>query len=212
MDIEFQALLDSTLSMAAQVSQFIELALETEAEQQRIDESILGRVVTYKSYIDGTLDAIGNVKRLSQVVTVEFDITEDIVAFVAEELRKHSPVGSGKDDPHPGKYQASHMLYADGILVEDFHRAPSAKEYLFVNILPYAVKIESGESALAPSGVYEVTASEAQKKYPSSKIEFIDYVGTFGVMAQTPNATYGRHTTRQMNKSKNRYPAIRVTT
>lgn len=204
LDLDFQLLIDNTLSVAGQVSEYVDFALETELAAQLIDEEILNRIVNVKTYIDGALDTIDRVRSLSDVITFEFMITEDILNFIDQQLNLHSPVKTGK-------YKASHVLFADGILVPDVSKAPTAHEFMFINTTPYSLKVEAGESPMAPNGVYELSAHEAQKKFPTAHIEFFDYVGVFGVMAQTSKATYGRHTTLQMNKAQNRYPAIRVT-
>lgn len=210
-DIDFQTLIDNTLSVTAQVSEYVDFAIESELAGLLIDERILGRIVNVKTYVDGTLSKIDTarktidaVRSLANVITFDFQITEEVLNFISVELYKHSPYKSGN-------YVRGHVLFADGVLVEDVSKAPNAAEFLFVNTVPYSLKIEAGESSMAPNGVYEIVANLANKKYGNSiRIEYFDYIGTFGVMAQIPNSTYGRHTTLQMNKSQNRFPAIRV--
>lgn len=210
-DRDIRTMIDDTLSVAAQISQFAEFAIESELAALLIDETILDRIVTVKKWVDGVLDASEYAVKLHGTIVYEFGLGIDVIEFIGEELQKNSPVGSGFDK-HPGLYKSSHVLFADGIEVAHGARIPQASEYTFVNTLPYSIKIESGQSSQAPSGVYELTAFQAQQKYGNiAKIQFIDYVGVFGVMAQSPNATYGRHTRLQHNKAVNRYPAIRVT-
>lgn len=191
MDADFQALMDDTLSVSAQVRQYIDGALKAELEEQQHNEQILNRPVGYTSNIDGIPGAIETVQSISQIIVVEFMLTEDVLQFIANELDKHSPIGAGKDR-HPGLYKSSNVLLADGVLVEDKTKIPSANEFLFVNSLPYALKIETGESAQAPNGVYELTAILAARQFPTIKIEYTDYSGVFGTTKGT------------------RYPAIRV--
>jgi hypothetical protein len=144
-------------------------------------------------------------------IVYEYPVANDVLTFIGQQLEMHSPVGSGRD-AHAGQYKASHVVFADGVQVPLTAALPPAHEYIFVSTLPYARKIEDGESAQAPSGVYELTANEARKRYGNvARVEFIDYTGVFGVMVQTSRATYSRHTTRHMNKSPNRFPAISVT-
>jgi hypothetical protein len=202
-DAEWQSFIDGSLSVAAQVSQFVGYVVEQENIAKQINERILGRFVDVKTFVDGTLDKVENIRSLASIVTVQFQIAENVLAFVAKELEKQSPYKSGN-------YVRGNVLFADGILIDDISKAPSASEFMFVNIVPYALKIESGESPMAPNGVYEVVAQIAKNQFPNSRIEFFDYVGAFGVMAQTQNSKYGKHTTLQMNKSQNRFPAIRV--
>lgn len=215
MNADFQLLIDGALSETAQVGKFVEFAIEVELEAQNLDEQQLGRKVTYQTFVDGALADAHNVRTLSSTISFEFAISEDVLSFISEELKKMSPVGSGADK-HPGQYKASHVIFADGILVDDTESLPQAREYIFVSTLPYARKIEGGEghrpqSEQAPQGVYEVTSFQARNRFGNSaKIVFEDYVGTFGVMAESSNATYGKHTTLQHNKSVNRFPSIRV--
>lgn len=168
MDAEFQLLLDNTLSEVALEKQFTGIVQQIKQQAKEANEAALGRTVDVTAIVLGPLS-----------VELDFLITDDILGYIAEQLAMHSPVGSAKDR-HPGQYAASNQLLADGVLVEDVTKPPQAKEYIFVNELPYAEKIEKGESSQAPNGVYEVTANEAQKRFPSAKIEFIDYSDSTG--------------------------------
>lgn len=167
MDIEFQALLDDTLSIEAQEKLFAEAVEEIKQSAKQIDEEILGHPVDVTALVIAPLS-----------VELDFLISDDVLGYVAQQLNLNSPVGA--NDKHPGKYLAAHVLYADGVLVADRSKPPQAKIYTFVNGLPYAEKIEAGESSQAPNGVYEVTANEAQKRFPSMKIEFVDYLDSIG--------------------------------
>lgn len=211
-DRDIKTMIDTTLSKAAQLSEFVDFVLESELAAKLIDEKILGHAVTVKSWVDGVLDAGEKAINLHSKIVFEFGLVNQVLQFIGEELQKNSPVGSGRDK-HPGLYKSSHILFADGIEVPIDDRIPiDAQEYTFVNTLPYSIKIEQGQSSQADSGVYEVTAFLARSKFGNvAKIAFVDYVGVFGVMAQSPNATYGNYTRLQHNKSVNRYPAIRVT-
>jgi hypothetical protein len=167
-DAEFQLFLDNTLSESALEKQFTGIVQQIKQQAKEADEAILGRTVDVTAVVLAPLS-----------VELDFLITDDVLNYIAEQLAMHSPVGSEKDK-HPGQYAASNKLLADGILVSDLSHPTQAKEYIFVNELPYAEKIEKGESSQAPSGVYEVTANEAQKRFLSAKIEFIDYVDSSG--------------------------------
>lgn len=149
--------------------------------------------------------ALSQVTSLSDAIIFTFELSHDVVSFIMATLAKLSPYKSGR-------YLHSHVIFADGTLVDDTRNIPTAHEYLFVNTLPYSVKIEQGESSMAPHGVYELAANQAVQKYGATCIiEFIDYAGTYGVMAQATRASYGHRTKRHFNKSKNRFPAIRLT-
>lgn len=245
MDAEFSQFIGANLSKGAQVARFAEIARQLEEEARQQDEQILGRVVHVSGYVNhangggqstadslflggnaGAASATGNsgdmisgdqavinsvlsqVTSLSDAIIFSFELQHDVVAFISDELGKHSPFKSGR-------YMHSHVIFADGILVEDLTQMPdyaATGEWLFVNTLPYARKIEEGESSMAPNGVYELVAQEAQQRYGSNCIiEFIDYVGTYGVMSEATSASYGRRTRQHLNKSQNRFPAIRLT-
>lgn len=156
--------------------------------------------------------ALAQVTSLSDAIVFTFELSHDVIAFIMNTLAKHSPYGGGADK-HSGQYMHSHVIFADGVLVQDTREIPEfASEYLFVNTLPYARKIEAGESSMAPHGVYELTANEATTRYGSTCIiEFIDYAGTYGVMSEATSTSYGRRTKLHFNKSENRFPAIRLT-
>jgi hypothetical protein len=245
LDAEFAQFIKANLSQGAQVAQYAEIAKQIEEEIQLQDEQILGRVVHVSGYVNhvggggqsvadsqflggntGRAAATGDsgdmisgdaavvnavlsqVSSLSDAIVFSFELQHDVIAFISESLGKHSPFLTGR-------YMHSHVIFADGVLVEDLTQLPdftATNEWLFVNTLPYARKIEQGESATAPNGVYEIVAHEAQERYGSTCIiEFIDYTGTYGVMAEATKASYGRRTRQHMNKAENRFPAIRLT-
>lgn len=155
--------MDDLLSDSFIAAQFADVVDKIRSETKAHDEAILHHPVEVVTTILSPL-----------AVELHFIISEDIIGFIAHLLWTHSPRGSGADK-HPGRYAASHKLYGDGILVVDISKPPSAKEFIFVNELPYAGKIASGESSQAPNGVYEVVANESQRKFPSVKIAYIDY-------------------------------------
>jgi hypothetical protein len=208
-DRDIKAFIDDTLSTAAQISELVDFALESKLAAQLIDEQILEHAVTVKSWIDGVLDAGEQAIKLHSVIVYEFGLVTDVLQFIYDELQKHSPIGSGRD-LHPGLYQSSHILFADGIEIPVTDRIPEAREYVFVNTLPYSTKIESGQSSQAPQGVYELVAFQAQARFGNvAKISFIDYLGVFSGTTES-YALRGHSTKLQHNKSTNRHPAIRV--
>jgi hypothetical protein len=166
-DIEFQALIDSTLSEQAQQKIFNDAVERIEQTTKQIDEAALGHPVEVQATVIGPLS-----------VELYFLIGDDVIKYIAEQLAMNSPRGSGADK-HPGQYIAANTILADGVAVT-LDSLPQAKVYMFVNITPYAEKIEHGESSQAPNGVYEVTANSAQRKFPSSQIAFVDYMDTDG--------------------------------
>jgi len=180
---------------------FAEYANEQILENVQLWLQLLGHIVDYIVYVDGKKNApLAGVRGDGGQIDVEFEFAEDILRWIAEQLEKHSPVGSGQD-PHPGLYQKSHVLYADGKEVEDVSNTPPAAEYAFVNIVPYARKIEHGSSSQAPDGVYQAVAALAEQRYGGlANIRFSYRTAEEGVIIPP----------KRGNRSEGRNPAILV--
>jgi hypothetical protein len=149
-----------------------EFAREKLAEGEQINSQVLGRVPAHETFVDGRLGASEDSVRPDGVIVYEFELTADALGWIATQLLANSPVGSGHDS-HPGLYQRSHALYADGVEVDPDGEIPNASEYVFLNSVPYSRKIEAGESRQAPDGVYEGIAAMAQSRFGNSlKISF----------------------------------------
>lgn len=188
------------LSPEAMSAAFGEFAQEKITEADGINRSILGRIPPRKVYVDGTEGASLFAAKLSSVIVAEWELVTDALFFIAEELKKVSPVKSGK-------YQASHTLFADGTEVEIGEEIPAAAEYVFLSAVIYARKIEGSpgrkpQSPQAPKGVYEITALKAAGIYGNqAKIRFEWRKPFNGILISG----------REGNKSDGRVPAIVVT-
>ena len=126
---------------------------------KKINASALGRVPPYKTFVDGKQGAPLDSVRPNGVIVTEFELVQDVLVWIAEQLFKFSPVKSGL-------YQKSHELFADGRHVEALGQLiPIADEYIFVNTVPYARKIERGLSSQAPEGVYQAIAALARTRF-----------------------------------------------
>jgi hypothetical protein len=212
-DRDIKLAISDLLSPEAQSKYLAEFARESSAAVGAANAKVLGRYdFDVIKYVDGVANIAEEFVKPHGTIVYDFQIGSDVVQFIGQQLQMHSPVGTLPDN-HPGRYKKSHALFADGVEIEGNQIPRDVHEFLFVSTLPYSRKIEHGESGQAPDGVYEVTANQAKRKFGRvSKIEFIDYVGIFGVMAQSPpTASYGKHTAKHQNRSSNRYPAIRVT-
>jgi hypothetical protein len=104
-----------------------------------------------------------------------------IVEIAIQELRDRSPIGSG-DDPHPGLYRDSHMIFIDGHAVADASGWRPGQQINISNPVPYARKIEVGEMKLSvPSHVYEVTAQKLAGQFGNSvMVKFVYMPVRFG--------------------------------
>ena len=192
-DVEF---IIANLRGAAAGQQFRQYANETIEEAKQINRSILGRVPPFQVFVNGSkTGSVPAALKVSDTVFVEFEFIAEALIWISQQLEKFSPVKSGR-------YKRSHVLLADGSEVEVSAQIPLAREYVFINTVPYARKIERGSSSEAPNGVYQAVATLAR--------------GRFGNLARI---TYGFRTViggsmiigRAGNRAANRNPAIIVT-
>lgn len=157
-DRDIQLMLNETLSPAAQSKALADFARESIAEGDETNRLILGRIPPRKTWVDGSEGGSLDRVRPTSVVVAEWELVGDILSKIAEELRKISPVRSGR-------YQASHTLFADGVEVPVGQTIPPASHYVFLSDVAYAIKIEGvagrpPESPMAPQGVYQITAAK----------------------------------------------------
>lgn len=197
---DIDLMLNEALSPAAQSAAFAEFAGEQIEDAKQTNRSILGRMPGYTVSVDGQAGAPLTSVKPDGVIVTEFELFNDVLAWIADQLEQHSPVGSGRD-PHPGLYRKSHTLFADGQEVPVGNVVSPADEYVFINMEPYARKIELGSSSQAPDGVYQVIAILGQRRFGNvAKI-------SFGYRTAISGAFVGG---RAGNKSENRNPAIIV--
>jgi hypothetical protein len=146
---------------------FVDLARQVIEDTKRDNAAILGRVPPFTIFVDGQRGAPIEAVKPGGVIVVEFQLIADVLRFIGEQLVRHSPHKTGR-------YEHAHVLLADGSQI-DF-AAPVTKlatEYVFVNTVPYARKIERGQSPQAPHGVYEVVATLAKRRFSRlARIEF----------------------------------------
>jgi len=160
----------------------------TEIDSAKAENAaILGAVPRVRIFVDGHEGAALESVRANGVVVAEFELMGEVLVYIHQQLVQHSPVKSGR-------YQHSHVLFADGAQVEPGLGAPVASEYVFVNTQPYARKLEKGASSEAPNGVYQAVAAMAKQRF--SRLARI----TFDYRAIIKNTT----------KRSSRNPAISV--
>lgn len=198
---DIELLINDGLSGQARSEFLAEYAAEQIEEARRINAAAIGRDPDYVVTVDGHKNAPLISVRPDGVVVAEFNLVTDLLGWIGEQLVLHSPVG-GSDDPHAGLYSQSHVLYADGEAVEP-GSIPEAQEYVFLNALPYARRIELGSSSQAPDGVYQAIATLAARRFGNvAKVSFSYRAPFAGGIASG----------RAGNKSEGRYPAIVVRT
>lgn len=131
-------------------------AREALAEALEINTRAIGYAPHYDTFVDGVLGApLDNVRR---VIVFDFDLVTDAILWIHDRLKTVSPVLTGE-------YKRKHLLYADGREVPPDTLPPPALEYVFLDEVPYARKIERGLSKQAPEGVYQVVAADAAARF-----------------------------------------------
>jgi hypothetical protein len=165
---DVQLLISRTLSPEARQKIAATEARKILADAQATNARVLGKPTPHKQFVDGKLGApLESVDPDRGKIVFEFTLIDHMLLWIGEQLVRNSPVGSPPKDPHPGLYRASHILLADGVDV-DYElgmKVPEAQTYVFVNTVPYARKIERGQSDQAPDGVYEVIAAMAKGRF-----------------------------------------------
>lgn len=158
------------LSPQAQSEALAAFARETLAEVETKNEAVIGHVTPHETFVDGRLGALEESVRPSGTIIYEFELVDEVFAYIDEQLREHSPVGQ---DKHSGLYKRSHIFYADDVEADPLKPPPGIKVGAFVNATPYARKIEAGESPQQPDGVYEVVTAMASRRFGNiAKVQF----------------------------------------
>jgi hypothetical protein len=206
---DIDLLIRQDLSPEAQSRVLAEFALDTLAEAEAKNAEVLGHPVRHETFVDGREGAAEETVRPSGTIVYEFELVEEIFAWIDEQLLSHSPVG-GSGDRHSGLYRRSHIFYADDEEADPLAPPPGIRIGTFVNAVPYARKIEEGESPQQPDGVYEVVTHLAARRFGNiAKIVFA-YRGVVEGQSIVPAAKRSA-VARAQNKSAVRYPAIVVT-
>lgn len=192
---DIEIMISETLSPAARSLAFADFARTQLAEGEQINQSVLGRIPSHKTFVDGSEGANEDGVRPDGVIVYEFELINDLFMWIADQLRTHAPVKTGK-------FRDSFTFYADGTEIDVGSEIPDGAEFVFLNVQPYARKIERGESPQAPEGVFQVVATMAQARFGNlARI-------TFGYRTPLGGAFL---TGRAGNRSDDRTPAIIIT-
>lgn len=165
-DRDIAVFLNEDLSPAAKSKTLADFAGQAIAEAQQVNRSILGRIPRHRTFVDGREGVQLAAVKPDGVIVAEFELIDDTLKWIADQLVLHSPVLSGR-------YRKSHTLFADGTEIEVGGIIPNAEEYAFINLVPYARKVERGQSKQAPDGVYQAVATLARQRFGNiAKIMF----------------------------------------
>lgn len=165
-DRDIALMLSEELSPQGQSKVFAAFAGEQIEDAKQTNRQILGRMLRYTVAVDGRAGAPLETVKPDGVISAEFELFDDVLVWIAGQLETHSPRLSGR-------YAKSHTIFADGVEVDVGAKIPDAQEFVFISTLPYARKIERGESSQAPDGVYQVVATLAQRRFGNiAKVTF----------------------------------------
>lgn len=221
LNLNYDLLLSATLSPQEQTQIFAEYAQQVIDEAAAQNAKVLGRTPPYTVAVDGREGAPLNSVKVGGIIFAEFELAFEALDWIAQKLREFSPVGKPPKDPHPGLYKASHVLFADNEAVDDGAVPPIASEYAFINIQPYARKIERGLSSQRPEGVYQAVAQmAATSKFGNVvKVKFGYRTPLFGAIDEWASSSSARALAARKRKGNKefhaewlrRQPAIIVT-
>jgi len=175
--VDIQIMIQENLSPKAQSLFMAQVARGELADAIAINTRALGSVPKYETFVDGRQSAVFENVRPTGSILITFELLQEIMAWIGAELVQHSPVGG----PPAPAYASNHKFFADGQQIDPGGPIPPAMIYMFANVVPYARKIERGESAQAVDGVYQAVATLAQAKFgKAAKIRF-NYVAIPGL-------------------------------
>src|SRR5262245_27786324 len=155
---DLQLLVDEIKSPQEISKALAEFARGEIQDAKTINRQALGYDPPLTIYVDGRKNA--SLESVKNVIVGDFQLIDALLLWIHSQLGMHSPVRTGL-------YKKSHALFIDGRMFDPvIPPIPfAADEYAFVNLVPYARKIERGSSPQAPDGVYEVVAHLAQQQF-----------------------------------------------
>lgn len=162
------AVLNDALSPKMQSKAFANFARQELRKGEEQNKRVLGVIPSHKTFVDGKREAPLESVRPNGTIVFEFELVLDVLGWIAGQLAIHSPILTGQ-------FLKSHVLFADGVEVDNPAKPPPAREYVFLSIdKPGKVRsLESGHSKQAPAGVYEVVADLAQRRFSNhAKVRF----------------------------------------
>lgn len=165
--------MDQAISPAAQskvFAAFVKGGISAASDANRKAGVTAAPVVT----VDGRKGASIDDVRPNGAVVAEWQILTPALLWIWGALRDSSPRLSGK-------YRDGHMLTCDGREIAWGDAIPSARDYVFSNVEPYAHRIEIGKTrsgrdfeVRVPNRIYQRIAVRAAAAFPALDIQFDD--------------------------------------
>ena len=155
---DIEVMIAQDLSPQARSQHLADVARQGLVDAKAVNRSVFGRETPHETFVDGAkTDNIDGVKPDGRIA-FEFSLFGEVLDWIGNELVMNSPILTGQ-------YARSHILLADGVEIEPGSVPEDAREYVFVNTVPYARKIERGLSPQAPDGVYQAIAAVAARRF-----------------------------------------------
>jgi hypothetical protein len=179
-DTFVSAVIRNDLSRTAQSQAVAAFARRELTEAQQANSRALGRVPRHETFVDGRRGAaLESVRPNGGTILFSFELVDDVLRWIFAELRRRSPVVSGR-------YRDSHQVFADGREIA-LTAIPEASEYTLSNSALYARRLEVGRTRAGrafvvqvPNRIYQRTAADASRRFGNiAKI-------TFGFRAAVP--------------------------
>lgn len=153
------------------------IAAFARSEIQKADDTnrrVLGRLPPKVTTVDGQPGAaLERVNPNGGSIITEWELVGDVLVWIGQALYDRSPVVSGD-------YRKGHTLLADNVEIDPGAAIPQADQYIFINTVPYARRIEVGKTKegrdfvmQVPNRIYEQTAKDAKSRFGNlAKIQF----------------------------------------
>jgi hypothetical protein len=163
---DISVILASDLSPAAQSKAAAAFAAAEIRDADETNRRILGRLPPKTISVDGRRGAaLDTVKPSGGLIVAEWELFGEVLAWIGQTLRDRSPRVSGA-------YRNAHTLFADGVETEIGVEVPQADVYTFINLTPYARKLEVGKTESGrdfliqvPNRIYERTYRDARSRF-----------------------------------------------
>lgn len=136
----------------------VELAEAAIADADARNEAAVGEPLEHIVIVDGREGAALNSVREGGIIAAVWPFHLPVIDFAWATLAALSPYRTGR-------YQAGHIMLVDGVEHIPGDPVSPTAEVIFVNLLPYARRIEHGWSAQAPNGVYEAAMQIVRARF-----------------------------------------------
>lgn len=158
------------LSRAGQSVAIADFARREIARADDKNRRVLGRVPPRTITVDGQKGGVlENVRPEGGSIIAEWEVVSDVLVWIGDALRDRSPFVSGD-------FREGWMLLADGQVIAAGGQIPPAEVYTFVNVVPYARKIEVGKTESGRDFVVQVPNRIAERTARDAKARFANIV------------------------------------